>query len=364
MPSLDRLVLYVNPAWRRQGIHSPFMNSWWGNSIAKESVLAHQLFDAFEFDTSLYTVTDDIAISHVVFAPYSHNWLLHHDKELLEECASVARTMRLPLLIDGSGDIEYPVHFENTYVLRVGGYRFLPEKGRIGVPFLADDLMSHYRGGVFTPRGKSEGKPVVGFAGWAQISKMQFLRTFLKEIPVTLRSMVDGRYGACHKGVLIRRKAIHILQHSQSVFLSSRIRGSFSASQKTAEGDMQELRKEMVAIIENSDYALDVRGDGNGSTRLFEILSLGRIPVIVDTERNFPFADKIDYASFSLIIDFRSIQELPERIAEFHKSLSPERFKQMQQNARQAFVSYFRIDAIMRPLIEELRLNLRRDGNL
>jgi len=38
----------------------------------------------------------------------------------------------------------------------------------------------------------------------------------------------------------------------------------------------------------------------------------------VDTERNFPFSDKIDYSSFALIIDFRDIKKLPERIAEFH----------------------------------------------
>ena len=121
---------------------------------------------------------------------------------------------------------------------------------------------------------------------------------------------------------------------------------------------MQKLREEMLDTILGSDYALDVRGDANDSTRLFEILSLGRIPVIVDTERNFPFSDKVDYSSFALIVDFRDIKKLPERIAEFHKNISPERFEEMQRNAREAYVKYFRIDALMRPLSEELRARL------
>ena len=111
----------------------------------------------------------------------------------------------------------------------------------------------------------------------------------------------------------------------------------------------------MVDTILQSDYALDVRGDANNSTRLFEILSLGRIPVIVDTERNFPFSEKIDYSSFALVVDFRDVRRLPERIAEFHKNISPKRFEEMQRNARDAFLSYFRNDAIMRHIAPELQ---------
>jgi len=125
---------------------------------------------------------------------------------------------------------------------------------------------------------------------------------------------------------------------------------------------MRKLREEMVDIILGSDYALDVRGDANDSTRLFEILSLGRIPVIVDTERNFPFSDKVDYSSFALIVDFRDIKNLPERIAEFHTTVSPERFEQMQKNARDAYENYFRIDALTRLIVEELRARLSSGG--
>lgn len=358
MEPISRLTLYVNPAWRRAGLHTPLLNPWWGNPTDEASILAKQMFDSYAFDTECYGITDNLQAADMVLAPYRHNWLLQFDTGLLTECARVARAANLPLLIDGSGDLETLLTIENAYILRIGGYRFMGERGRVQVPLLADDLLERYRGGRLALRQKGEGKPVVGFAGWTKISFKQYLRTVIKELPVRLHSIFDARYRACAKGVLWRRKAIRILQKSSQVLFNLRARNSFSASPKTAEGDMQTLREEMVDTILQSDYALDVRGDANNSTRLFEILSLGRIPVIVDTERNFPFSDKIDYSSFALVVDFRDIRRLPERIAEFHKNISPERFEQMQKNARDAFVRYFRIDALMRPIVEELRTRI------
>ena len=358
MMSINRLRLYVDPAWRRDGIHSPLMNPWWGNPIVEESIFAKQLFDTYAFDTSYYTITNDIRAADMVLAPYRHVWFLRHDKALFDECVRTAKKAGLPLLIDGAGDVEYPLAVEDVYILRIGGYRFISEHGRIQIPPLADDLLERYRGGQLSIRKKKEGKPVVGFAGWTTLSPMQYIRTVVKELPIRLHGLIDSRYRACIKGVLWRRKAIQILKHSSLVTFTLRARGSFSASPKTAIGDMQKLREEMVGIILQSDYALDVRGDANDSTRLFEILSLGRIPVIIDTERNFPFSDTIDYSSFALIVDFRDIHHLPERIAEFHKNISSERFEQMQKNARDVYVNYFRIDALMRPISGELRAKM------
>ena len=358
MEPTNHLTLYVNPAWRRKWLHSPLLNPWWGNLTDAASALAKQMFDSYAFDTTYYAITDDMHAADMVFAPYRHNWLLQFDNELLTECARVARASGLPLLIDGSGDVETPLALDNAYILRIGGYRFIRERGMIQVPPLADDLLERYQGGRIDIRTKGEGKPIVGFAGWAKISFKQYLRTVVKELPVRVRGIFDARYRACTKGVLWRQKAIRALQSSPQITFNLRARSTFSASPKTAEGDMHALRKEMVDTILQSDYALDVRGDANNSTRLFEILSLGRIPVIVDTERNFPFKDKIDYTSFALIVDFRDIKKLPERIEEFHKNISPERFEEMQRNAREAYVNYFRIDALTRLIVEELQIKI------
>ena len=350
----SKLTLYVNSAWRREGLHSPLLYPFWGNTNTEESLFAKEMFDAYSFDTSLYTITDDIAKADMVLPPYRHVWFLRHDRALLDECVRTARTAGLPLLIDGVGDVEFPLDIENAYVLRIGGYRFIPEKGRIQIPPASDDLLERCCCGTLQIRKKGVGKPVVGFAGWAKLTPLQTLRTVIKELRVRVLGIFDSRYCAVRKGVLWRAKSIGILKRSPLVALNLKVRNSFSGTAKTAEKDMRALRQDFVDTVLNSDYALDVRGDANDSTRLFEILSLGRIPVIVDTERNFPNSDILNYSEFCLIVGFRDIQKLPEKIAEFHKNISPEKYEAMQRKAREAFVKYFRIDAQMHQIVLQL----------
>ncbi len=354
------LRLYVNPKWRRHGVHTPLLNPWWGNPYDKSSIFSRQMFDSYSFDIKSYGITNSIKEAEMIFPPYSHSWLLRYDKKLLTECVQIAQESNLPLLIDGTGDIEHPIGIKNTYVLRYGGYRFLSDSKIIQIPLFVDDLLERCRKGQLVVRKKTENNPVIGFAGWVNLSPKHYLKTIIKELPARLHSIIDDRYEVYTKGVLWRQKAIGTLRQSSQVTLNLRLRNSFSANPKTAEGDMKKLREEMVDTILQSDYSLDVRGDANNSARLFEILSLGRIPVIIDTERNFPFSEKINYSSFSLIIDFRDLKYLPERIAEFHKNISPDSFEQMQKNARDVFVNYFRIDAIMKSVVETLRTKMQK----
>jgi hypothetical protein len=348
------LNIYVNPQWKRWGLYTPLLYPFWGNPNEEVSLFAKEMFDSYHFDTSLYTVTDDISNADMVLPPHRHNWLIQYDKALLDECAEVARSAGLPLLIDGVGDVEFPLTIDNAYILRIGGYRFIPEKRRIQIPPASDDLLERCVGEELQIRKKSSDKPVVGFAGWASLTPWQRTRNFVKEIPTRIRGIFDPRCRAMQKGVLWRQRALAILKRSNVVQLNLKERTSFSGSAKTAQTDMRRLRQELVDTILASDYCLDVRGDANDSTRLFEILSLGRIPVVVDTERNFPFSDEVNYREFCLIVDFRDLKQLPQKIAEFHERVSPEQFEAMQRKARDAFVQNFRIDAQMKHIVQRL----------
>jgi len=362
------LRLYVNPAWRRgNDSYSPLLFPFWGNPLTENNLFAKELFDSFSFDTRVYGITDDITKADAVFPPYRQAWLMRRHPDLLAECAQMAKDAGLPLFVDGLADGEQPLTIENAYVMRYGGYRFLREgqselglpahirwePNRIEVPTQADDLLLRCMGGDFVPRQKQEGKPIVGFAGMVKTTFKNMLHRRLDEIPLYVRGIFDDRYLAMSEGLFWRNTALRILKGSKKIESNLTGRNFFSGGGKQVEGKMKDLQKEFVDTILNSDYALDVRGYANASVRLYEILSLGRIPVILDTERILPFSDRVDWSKFSLIIDFRDIRRLPDIIAEFHASLSPRQFEDMQRSARDAYVHHFRVDAQMPHILEE-----------
>lgn len=356
MQKKDFLTLYVEPSWRREHlIHSMLLNPFWGVSGALDNaVLRTQLAEKHQFDTNYYGVTDDIAKADMVFMPYSHRDVRRFYPELLNLCRTVSAESKLPLLIDGIEDVPHPIDFPHTYMLRYGGYRFETLEQDIVIPPLANDLLLMYCDGTLQIRKKGV-TPVIGFAGWSSLTLYQRLRTTTKELPDRLRGLFDSRYRAKKKGVFFRGRALSILKRSRMVTLNLLARTSYSGHVQTASTDIQTLQKEFVDNLLSSDYGLDIRGDANASTRLFEILSLGRIPIIIDTERNLPFSDVVDYDSFSVTVDFRLLSKLPAIIADFHKNISEEQFEQMQKNARDAFLKHFRIDALMPHIITELQ---------
>jgi len=357
---MEHITFFVDPAWRRTNLqHIPLLYPFWGNPLTASQPFWRELFDRRGFDTNYYSITDNPAIADMVLMPYSHTVVLGSAPDMLEICATEARQQGKRLLVDGMGDVEQPVNIPEAVVLRYGGYRFSRQPNTILAPFYADDLLEIYRNSSLELRHK-KAKPVIGFAGWASLTFQQEVRTMLKELPVRLLALFDRRYSACKKGIFFRRAAIKVLQNSSAITPNFIIRSSFSANTSTMSGSPEDLRREFVENLLSSDYGLCVRGDANGSVRLFETLALGRIPVILDTECNFPFADVVDYKSFSLTVDFRDLKRLPQIVADFHASLTDEQFATMQKNARTAYMQYFRVGALMPHILRELSVLLTK----
>ncbi len=334
--------------------HIPLLYPFWGNPLTDRTPYNKELFEKYSFDARLYRITDRISEADFVLIPYRHNVLIPKYRNVYQSYVAEARAAGKPILLDGTADIEIPVPEEDVYVLRIGGYKSKNTGREIIIPPYADDLLESYCGGKLSLREKTE-VPIVGFAGWSSLSGLARARAVLRDIPLRVGAVFSSGIGARRKGVLIRERALNILRNAKGIQTNFLLRPSYSAHVDTASTDMARLRREFVENILASDYVLDVRGDANASTRLFETLSLGRIPIIVDTNRNFPFEDEADYASFSLRIDFRELHHLPRVIADFHARIPGEEFSRIQQRARDVYLSHFRVDALTRHLMEEIR---------
>src|SRR5262249_35005491 len=91
------------------------------------------------------------------------------------------------------------------------------------------------------------------------------------------------------------------------------------------------VRREYVRNMLDSDYVLCVRGAGTWSYRFTEALSLGRIPVFVDTDCVLPYDFLLDWREHVVWVDREDIPRIGERIAEFHERLGDAEFEDRQR---------------------------------
>ena len=97
-------------------------------------------------------------------------------------------------------------------------------------------------------------------------------------------------------------------------------------------------RAEFLRNVLDTDYTLCVRGAGNFSYRLYEVLSAGRIPLFVDTRCVLPFPDHIDWRQHCVWVGQDQISSIGQILINFHRGVSAERFEQMQRDNPAAVV--------------------------
>ena len=355
MSESERVSLYIPSHLKRETYpYSVLLYPLWGVEERKSMAFTGETFAQVNFDSRYYGLVEEGAQADYVFMPYSFWFLKEKEPKLIDEYVAEAAALGKPLLIDAVSDNMGEIKIPRSVILRYAYYRSRMRDNDIVMPVYTADLLQMYAGGTLKEREKKE-KPRVGFAGGASLPFFRYPKTRIKDIPLLLLGFITSRFDLYRKGVLLREKALKVLSASPHIDTHFLARRSFSANRKTAEKDPKLLRKEFVETILNSDYTLCVRGDANQSGRFFEALSLGRVPLSVDTDMALPLTDIINYNEFCVFVDYRDIHTMDDILYQFHQSVSPEKFKEMQHKAREAYEKYLRIDSYTPFLMARLK---------
>lgn len=129
----------------------------------------------------------------------------------------------------------------------------------------------------------------------------------------------------------IRQEAIFQLNNNTDIETNFIIRDNYWGGNIHG----KQLREEYVENIINSDLILCCRGAGNFSYRLFETMSLGRIPIIVNTDIALPCEDVIDWRSISIWID--NVLDINKAIYDFWTRTSNADYIYLQKKIRQTY---------------------------
>ena len=259
----------------------------------------------------------------------------------LDRVLGEARATGTHAILFANQDDPSPIDYPDTIVLRPSLYRSKRLPHEIVMPGQIEDLGAAHG---HAPRPKGE-RPSIGFMGKAGFdSAKAALRYYVRNYIV--------RHGPEREGMYFRRRALGLLRRDPRFDLTATARKRFSAHARTIEVPPEQARREYIESIKNCLFTLAPRGDGNYSLRFYEALSLGRIPVLIDTDMILPLADRIAYDEFMVRVPSGRLAELPDILFEFWQSHSEEELRSMQEKARQAF-ELLHVPAFLRTVLTE-----------
>ena len=291
----------------------------------------------------LVDIVDSPEKADYILLPHNYSSLKGQNSYVIKQ-ESLAKKLGKKLIIFWHGDSDAPITNDNAIVFRTSQYRSNLQKNEVMMSAYAEDLLE----GQLQLREKHPGKPVIGFCGWADYKNFKnHIGTVVKNSLIEASGIVGIHRDARVKGITYRMKEIKHLKQSGVIEPNFIIRSSYSGHTSTIKTDPKQARREYIDNLLSSDYALIIKGDGNYSYRFYEALSLGRIPVLLDTECVLPLEDVINYDEFIVRVPYWDIYLLDRIVAEHYSRISGEDFVAMQKKAREVFEKYLRVDSFL-----------------
>lgn len=303
----------------------PLMYPFWGECDSVQGHIDMGRFDDFTKYGHKYFSLVSIEEADVVVLPSEWPEGGHYPEA--EALFEMARNYKKKVVVFFNNDSSEPIQIENAVIFRTSFYAAKKKENEFALPGWNIDFINYFLDGKLIPRPKKD-RPTVSYCGYVDYYKV-FNMNFVYNI---LRSIRHGK--ETNPGRPLRGKAIRTLHKSKLVNTNFIIRTG-TLNYYVAEAEI--LRSEYVKNMLDSDYALVVRGKGNFSYRLYEVLSCGRIPVFVDTNCVLPFDHIIDWKKYMIWVDVGEIDRIDEKIATFHATFTEESFKELQINIRKLY---------------------------
>lgn len=341
---MKKISVYIGEMVPNKQTDLPVLHSLFNSSVRRRNELFFRAATQC-ITEDVFEVVSDPSHADYFLLPYNYHMSLKYPG-YFDRFAASAHDWNKQMIIFEYSDFHESIPVDNAIVFRTSLYRHTKKNNEYIVPPFVEDLGKE---GILI-RKKSD-KPTISFCGWANYStKSSHLKSFLYNVWLDFWTTTTHRpyLRAYKKGLYFRAMAIKKLLKSPLIRTSFIIRKSYSGHRKTIEIDPQRARDEYVQNIRDSDFVLAIKGDGNYSQRFYEAMSLGRIPLFVDTDCVLPAESQIEYSDFIFRINFDDLSEIDRKISDFYQNITNEEFERMQLAARKVFEQHLRGDAFIK----------------
>lgn len=291
-----------------------------------------------------------------------HDWTALTQEERREVEHAITAHRPRPCVVWVNGDRELDLRGDTIVQVQACGRRSVdhPVRDYLVFPtFLGDELATHFGGELairpWTP------EPSVGFCG-------QGGRTPRAEAALLARKLLQRGRRALRRDVAhpeplashlaLRRRALERLASTPGVrtdfVVHDRYRAGVTDSAALAD-PLHDSKRRFFENVRGTDYTVCVRGGGNFSNRLYEVLCMGRIPIIVDSDLRLPYEDETDWRSMGVWVPADEIDDIGRRVLEFHRTLDADAFSALQRRSRSWWVERANHEAFLGHLVARLR---------
>ena len=328
--------------------HIAFLYPFWGRNAEDTANPNSRRYDQYAEKGTLLFKLSPIEEAQLALLPFDWSQTATHPNAfaIADQLSQKAAQQNIPLVVFYLDDATTPVELDNTIVFRTSVERSTRRPNEIVIPAWSEDFVEHYCQGQVQLRIKSA-RPIVGYCGYTSLvppknALTHHLRLQLGAIPGVASLL--GKAGinlVKHAlpwlyGSRIRSQALFILTRSPAVQCNFLIRDVLHHTEKLTLSQ----REQFVANMLDSDYILCTRGGGNFSYRLYETLSCGRIPVLINTDCELPFERWIDWKRYCVWVEEEDLPRIGTRIREFHDRLTPEEFQDLQLQCRNLWLEW------------------------
>lgn len=304
----------------------------------------------------LFNSVASVKSADTILMPIDWNSYIFGNGEIERHYRNLAEKYGLPLIITHLGDRTSDIKGRNVIVLRTSKFKSDLTKNEIICPPVVDDLSEELE----MPLLSKSPEPSIGFVGMTRKGEdnknsFNLLKYGKRDLLLSLFYHVKLGQGAKRSGQFFRQKVLSLLGGSRGLQCDFIERGhwgleKFSRQKVVARAQ----RDDYLQNIKRNQLSLSIRGAGNFSLRFYEILSAGRIPILIDTDCPLPSENTINYKEFCVVIDWRRLNSASEFLCEWYNSISEEELKGMQRNAKKAFLENLRFDVFSRRLFKEI----------
>lgn len=289
-----------------------------------------------------YSLADTIQESDIVIVPVAIEYYFKNSKQnYLYSFIDNAVKFGKKVWVYTAGDFGITLKKE-VYTFRLGGFESkFDDKTFILPSFISDPYLVLNK--EIRPIAKKD-QPRIGFVGHASDT---FLK-MVKELTIycvhnlkRFKKIIFSDYQSFYPSSIKRYKCLMAFQENQCIETNFIFRDKYRA------GAVNPIDREITSkvffdnVYENP-YTFCLRGVGNFSVRFYEVLAMGRIPVVVYTDFRLPLVQRISWEKHCIIV---SEKNFVSDFLNFHKQISQKEFEQMQIDNRKLWLNFLTREA-------------------